>query len=143
MSITTLSIQPGRTYAAAIPTDHLRHLWVSTFDSKDPDSPAPNNHGYQRNPDPKRFPKIAKYYRQEGHDALVTPIILSARVSGDDIDDLLSLLRAEDFEAIHDKYGKAALSIVDGQHRVGGLRLANKKDPEFNPRIPCAIYFGM
>ena len=143
MSITTMCVQSDRTFVAAIPVSQLKHLYVSTFDSSDPDSPAPSNHGYQRNPDPKRYVGISKYYRQEGNAALVTPIIISARVTDDGIDDLLSMLRAEDFPAIHKKYGKAVLSVVDGQHRIGGLSRANQQDPKFNPLIPCAIYFGM
>lgn len=144
MPITTLNIKSGQCVIAAIPADQLQNLWISTFDSKDPDSPAPKNHGYQRNPDEKRFPKIAKYYLANGHEALVTPIVLSGRVTdAEEIDEVLGLLRDGDFDDIHQKYGKAVLSIVDGQHRVGGLRLAHKLKPEFNPRVPCAIYFGM
>lgn len=117
-------------------------LFISNFESTDPDSTAPDKHGYQREPMSKRIPEIANYYRGGG--ARTTPLILSVRlIEPDEIDAFLTLFDAEDFNGIRERFGDAVMSVVDGQHRFRGLERTYDGDPEYAPAVPVLLNFGL
>jgi DGQHR domain-containing protein len=126
-----------------IEASQLKHLHVSTYDTKDPDSPAANKHGYQRNPDEKRFKQIAKYYRDRPDK--ITPLQISVRVRYDsDIKDFIALLLARKFADIRKRFSSAVMSNIDGQHRSGGLQVASEMYEGFgDTRVPLCLFFGM
>ena len=137
---------PGREAMGSFTPKELKELtFISTYDTADPDSPAPKNHGYQRNPMQARFPSIGKYYLE--HPGLVTPLILSVRInSADEIREFEELLEEGDFGEIKERWSDAVVSVVDGQHRRGGLIWAHENPgnlEEFNPPVPVMLYFGL
>src|SRR4051812_21513084 len=94
---------------AQIGPEQMRDLfWISRFEDEDPDSPAPDKHGYQRQPMEARIPGIARYYGAPG--ARTTPINLSIRVPMEEVDDFLKLWDSGDVTGIHDRWGKAVVS---------------------------------
>lgn len=134
---------PYGAFATATP-DMLHNLaFISTYETKDPWSTSPQQHGYQREPMTSRFAGIARYYSLNHNRFLIPPIICSARVDDNDIDAFNELFNEGDIAGLHRKFTKAALSIVDGQHRDGGLYTAWSKDPEFNADIPIMIFYGL
>jgi DGQHR domain-containing protein len=97
-----------------------------------------------------RFPAIGRYFaQQEGdgvhtHAHLITPIIASVRVYNDkEREEFTKLFNAGDIHGIHERFGKSVVSIVDGQHRTGGLFWAWEREPDFNPDVPIMLYFGL
>jgi DGQHR domain-containing protein len=150
MSIQTEFV-PGRAALATLTPQALMSLaFVSTYNSIDEQSSSPRQHGYQRDPMAARFPAIGKYFaQQEGdgyhtHAHLITPIIASVRVYSDkERKEFIELFNNGDIFGIHEKFGKSAVSIVDGQHRTGGLFWAWERYPDFNPDVPVMLYFGL
>ncbi|MGH8611581.1 MAG: DNA sulfur modification protein DndB, partial [Gammaproteobacteria bacterium] len=70
--------------------------------------------------------------------------IVSVRLKEEkDIERFLNLLEAGDTAAIKSNFGSKVVSIVDGQHREGGLIHAWEEDNEFVPDIPVMMYFGL
>jgi DGQHR domain-containing protein len=136
---------PGRMALAAMaPSEMDRLFFVSTFGVADPMSPAPRMHGYQRDPMAPRLPGIARYFLEGDNQYLVTPIIVSVRLSDDeDIDEFIDLFDAGDIEEIHNRWHRGVVSVVDGQHRYLGLVTAHRDHPEFNPVVPVMLYFGL
>jgi DGQHR domain-containing protein len=134
----------GESYAATFTPEAASELFfVSTYDTKDPHSNAHDKHGYQRPPDPKRFPKIAKYYKTNDNISKITPLILSVRLKEPrDVINFVELMKAGDVEGIKE-LGDAVISVVDGQHRFRGLEHAWKEDADFSPDIPVTLYFGL
>ena len=119
-------------------------LFVSTYDTEDPESNAIKKHGYQRPPTEKRFAEIANYFLANGHRFLITPLIVSVRLKElEDIEKFNKLLNDGDIRAIKETFGEAIASIVDGQHRFKGLLKAWESDREFLPEIPVMLYFGL
>ena len=119
-------------------------LFISTYDSTDPESNAHNQHGYQRPPMPKRYREIASYFTSNGHRHLITPLIVSVRLQEREaIARFMKLLDHGDVSAIRQTFGDKVASIVDGQHRFNGLVTAWEEDPEFLPKIPTMLYFGL
>jgi DGQHR domain-containing protein len=97
-----------------------------------------------------RFPAIGRYFaQQEGdgvhtHAHLITPIIASVRVYNDkEREEFTKLFNAGDIDGIHQRFGTSVVSIVDGQHRSGGLFWAWEREPDFNPDVPIMLYFGL
>ncbi len=142
---------PGKAALATVTADALKELaFVSTYNTVDEQSSSPRQHGYQRDPMSARFPAIGRYFAQaEGdgihtHAHLITPIVASVRVYNDkERDEFVKLFNAGDIHGIHEKFGKSAVSIVDGQHRSGGLFWAWEREAAFNPDIPVMLYFGL
>lgn len=142
---------PGKAALATMTPDALKALaFVSTYNSIDDQSSSPRQHGYQRDPMSARFPAIGRYFaQQEGdgvhtHAHLITPIIASVRVYNDEErEEFTKLFNAGDIHGIHERFGKSVVSIVDGQHRTGGLFWAWEREPEFNPDVPIMLYFGL
>lgn len=119
-------------------------LFISNFEKEDPDSPAPDKHGYQREVMVSRIPGMARAFLEEGNNPKVPSLTLSARVTDkSEIKDFIERLNRGDKYGIIEKYGDKALSIVDGQHRFLGLVRAHELDPSYNPRIPVSIHFGL
>lgn len=136
-------IQPNALAMAVVEASVLDNLFVSSCDVKDPDSPAPDQHGYQRPADPSRNKAIAAYYQKNPN--LVTPVIVSARVKEEkDIADIKRMIEQGNWDAIGRKYGPHCLSIIDAQHRRNGLLEAVSQNPDFGQtRVPVLLYFGM
>jgi DGQHR domain-containing protein len=142
---------PGKAALATMTADALKALaFVSTYNTIDDQSSSPRQHGYQRDPMAARFPAIGRYFaQQEGdgvhtHAHLITPIIASVRVYNDkEREEFTKLFNAGDIHGIHERFGKSVVSIVDGQHRTGGLFWAWEREAEFNPDVPIMLYFGL
>jgi DGQHR domain-containing protein len=119
-------------------------LFVSTYTESDPNSPAPRNHGYQREPMNIRYPMVARYFMRANNRYRITPLIVSVRLSDEDeIEAFISLFNAGKIAEIHRRWHKAIVSLMDGQHRRGGLVTAQKLDEEFNPEVPVMLYFSL
>jgi DGQHR domain-containing protein len=123
------------------PDEMSRLFWISRFEDEDPDSPAIDHHGYQRQPIMSRIPGISKYYSQPG--ARTTPINLSVRVPLDEVDDFLAAWNEGDIDDITRRWGKAVVSVVDGQHRFLGIVDNWQKNSDWNPKVPVMLNFGM
>lgn len=129
---------------AMTPAAMQQLLFISNFEKTDPESPAPDQHGYQREPMKGRIPEIAKYYLSRTLTSRTTPIILSVRLKKEgDIDKFLALFEAGDVKGLRKKFGDAVVSVVDGQHRYLGLVEAWTRDPSFTPLVPVCLYFGL
>jgi DGQHR domain-containing protein len=138
-------VVPGRLVFATISPPAMEKLFfVSSYGEADPDSPAPRHHGYQRDPMDARLPGIARYFLTGDHQFLVTPIIASVRLRDEDeIDEFIELFNAGDIDGIHERWHKAIVSVVDGQHRYLGLVKGHNDHPEFNPVVPIMLYFNL
>lgn len=123
------------------PDEMSRLFWISRFEDEDPDSPAIDHHGYQRQPIMSRIPGISKYYSQPG--ARTTPINLSVRVPLEEVDDFLAAWNEGDIDGIKSRWGKAVVSVVDGQHRYLGIVDNWQKNPDWDPKVPVMLNFGM
>jgi DGQHR domain-containing protein len=143
---------PGRAALATMTPDALKALaFISTYNTVDEQSSSPRQHGYQRDPLDARFPAIGRYFSQEDgeggkhtHAHLITPIIASVRVySPKDMAEFNHLFNSGDIDGIHRKFGKSVVSIVDGQHRAGGLFWAWERKANFNPDVPMMLYYGL
>lgn len=150
MSIQTQFV-PGKAALATLTPDALKALaFVSTYNTVDEQSSSPRQHGYQRDPLAARFPAIGRYFAQaEGdgihtHAHLITPIIASVRVYSEKERTRFNFLFDRgDIAKIHEEFGKSVFSIVDGQHRMGGLFWAWEREPDFNPDVPVMLYYGL
>jgi len=155
---TRLSIQaefvPGKAALATMTADALHDLaFISTYNSVDEQSSSPRQHGYQRDPLEARFPAIGRYFSQEEGDGeeqkhthahLITPIIASVRVyNPKDQARFNHLFNKGEIATIHKEFGPSCVSIVDGQHRGGGLFWAWERKASFNPDIPVMLYYGL
>lgn len=119
-------------------------FFISNFEKTDPASPAPDKHGYQREPMKGRVPQIARYYLSGSPTSRTTPLILSVRLKNEgDIDQFLRMFREGDMEGIRAEFNEDVLSVVDGQHRYLGLVEAWAQDPTFTPLVPVTLYFGL
>jgi DGQHR domain-containing protein len=126
---------------AAVKLSVLRELaFIPAVNVIDEDSPAPDKHGYQRESSSRRFPQIGKHYLAGGR---ITNIIVNVRVSEDDRDEFIKMLKAGDVPAIHEVYTPRVFAVIDGQHRLGGLKWAQDEDANFDPQIPLTLFFGM
>lgn len=134
---------PLREAVVAIKVGNLGQLFVSTYDTQDPDSPAPNKHGYQRNPDDKRYKQIGQYFSENPY--LVPPILVSVRLNTDsDIRAAAELLATNNLKELNRRFGRQVASVIDGQHRVGGMLHAAKTDKDFAEfLVPVALFFGL
>lgn len=142
---------PGKSALATLTPDALKEIaFISTYNTVDEQSSSPRQHGYQRDPLEARFPAIGRYFaQQEGdgihtHAHLITPIIMSVRVySPKDQTRFNYLFNKGDIAGIHKEFGRSCVSIVDGQHRSGGLFWAWERIEDFNPDVPVMLYYGL
>jgi DGQHR domain-containing protein len=140
----------GKAALATLTPDALKELaFISTYNSVDEQSTSPRQNGYQRDPLEARFPAIGRYYSQETdeqhtHAHLITPIIASVRVySEKEKAKFNHLFNKGDIKGIHKEFGPSVVSIVDGQHRTGGLFWAWENKANFNPDVPVMLYYGL
>jgi len=133
-------LSPLEAIALITPPEMKELFFISRFEDSDPDSPAPDKHGYQRQPIEARIPGIARYYAEPG--SRTTPIFVSCRI-GDEVADFLKLWDARDIAGILDRWGTSAVSVIDGQHRFLGLVRHWEDDNEFLPLVPVILNFGL
>jgi DGQHR domain-containing protein len=136
---------PGKVAMATMTPDKLKELaFISTYSAKDDQSTSPRKNGYQREPMEARFPGIGRYYARDNNRHLITPLIASARVYNPKDQARFNQLFAKgDIAAIHKEFGKNVFSIVDGQHRMGGLFWAWNHIADFNADVPIMVYYGL
>lgn len=142
---------PGKAALATLTPDALKALaFVSTYNTVDEQSSSPRQHGYQRDPMSARFPAIGRYFSQEEGDGkhthahLITPLIISVRVyTPKDQAEFNELFNKGDIAGLHRKFGRSVFSVVDGQHRMGGLYWAWENKANFNPDVPVMMYYGL
>ena len=136
---------PGKVAMATMTPDKLKELaFISTYSARDEQSTSPHKNGYQREPMEARFPGIGRYYARDNNRNLITPLIASARLYNPQDQTRFNQLFAKgDVKAIHKEFGKHVFSIVDGQHRMGGLFWAWENLEEFNADIPIMVYYGL
>ena len=130
---------------AAITPEKLKALaFISTYSSKDPQSSSPRQRGYQRDPMESRFPAIGRYYAKGENRYRIPSLTASVRVyTPKDQERFIEMFNDHDIAGIHKEFGRSVFSIVDGQHRMGGLYWAWENDTEFNAEIPVMVYFGL
>jgi len=130
---------------ATLTPDRLKEIaFISTYGSKDPQSTSPRQHGYQREPMEERFPSIGRYYAKGGAAHLIPALIVSARVYNEkDQKRFIELFNKGDIATIHRDFTKSAFSIIDGQHRAGGLYWAWNNIEDFNAQVPVMMFFGL
>ena len=136
---------PGKVAMATMTPDKLEALaFISTYSARDEQSTAPHKNGYQREPMEARFPGIGRYYARGNNRHLITPLIASARLyTPEDQTKFNQLFAKGDVEGIHKAFGKHVFSIVDGQHRKGGLWWAWQHIEDFTADVPVMIYYGL
>ena len=100
----------------AVPPEVAKELlFISTFDTTDPDSNAFNLHGYQRPPTTKRFAEIARYYCKEENRHLITPLLVSVRLhEEEEIDLFLQLLSQGNIVGIKKAFGDSVAALDSG-----------------------------
>lgn len=136
---------PGKAAMATLTPDKLHELkFVSTYHSKDEQSSHVHKRGYQREPMIARFPGIGRYYARGHNRHLIPPLVASARIyNPTDQVEFNKLFAKGDMAGIHKKFGKSVFSIVDGQHREGGLFWAWTNLDDFNADVPVIIFYGL
>lgn len=136
---------PDKVALATITPDLLNRLaFISTYSSEDPKSSSPQQHGYQRDPMEERFMGIGKYYAKNGNRNLIPPIIASVRVENHaDRVRFDELFDAGDINGIHQEFDRSVFSIVDGQHRAGGLSWAWDNVEDFVAKVPVMLFYGL
>lgn len=136
---------PAKMSTALISPDRLKALgFVSTYSSNDPQSTSPRKHGYQREPMEERYPGIGRYYAQGDNRYHIPNLIISVRVYDQKSRTRFNTLFNQGKVAqIHKELGREVFSVVDGQHRMGGLYHQWEKDEEFNADIPLTLYYGL
>lgn len=130
---------------AIITPDKLKQLaFVSTYSAHDPQSSSPQKRGYQREPMAERFPGIGRYYLQDDNRHHIPFIIVSVRAyTAKSKARFNKLFNMGEIAQIHKEFGKSVFSIVDGQHRMGGLFWVWEHDEDFNIEIPVTLYYGL
>jgi len=144
MKVGPMVVPNKMAFATLRPSDMENLFFVSAFSEVDPRSPAPRKHGYQRDPMTVRLPGIARYFLNDYHQYLITPIIVSVRLDDEDeIAEFMKLWNAGDIQGIHKRWHIGVVSVVDGQHRYLGLVYGHKVDETFDPVVPVMLYFGL
>jgi DGQHR domain-containing protein len=136
---------PGKVAVATITPDKLKALaFISSYSTEDQQSTSPQKHGYQREPMEERFPGIGRYYNRNDNRNRIPALIISVRVyDAKGRTRFNTLFNQGAIAKIHREFGKSVFSIVDGQHRMGGLYWAWKNYEDFNAFIPLTLYYGM
>lgn len=136
---------PGKVAIATATPDKLKALaFISTYSTEDPQSTSPQKHGYQREPMEERFPGIGRYYKANDNRSRIPALIVSVRVyDAKGRTRFNTLFNQGAIAKIHREFGKSVFSIVDGQHRMGGLFWAWKNDEDFNAFVPLTLYYGL
>lgn len=99
--------------------------------------------GIQRPENPKRFPDIARHFLSNGHCIDVTPLIVWVRLATErDIEEFGQLYAGKGPAACVERFGEKVMTLIDGQHRRGGLMMACKEAPKFDAIVPLQMRFG-
>lgn len=144
MEIETIVV-PGKSSLAVLTPERLKAIaFISTYSTNDPQSTSKRGHGYQREPMEERFPGIGRYYARGDNRFRIPTLTVSVRVySAKDRTRFNTLFNQGNVSKIHQEFGKSVFSIVDGQHRLGGLFWAWKNIEEFNTAVPVMLYYGL
>ena len=136
---------PGKVSVGIASPDRLKALaFVSTYSTVDPQSSSPRKHGYQREPMEERYPGIGRYYAKGENRFHIPNLICSVRVYDQKSRTRFNVLfNSGNIAKIHQEFGKDVFSIVDGQHRMGGLFWAWNNLEDFNADIPLTMYYGL
>ena len=139
------TVVAGKVAFAVMTPERLQALsFISTYSTKDPQSTSTRGHGYQREPMEERFPGIGRYYAQGDNRHRIPPLTISVRVYDAKARARFNtLFNAGNVSKIHQEFGKAVFSIVDGQHREGGLFWAWKNLEDFNAAVPMMLHYGL
>lgn len=139
------TVVPGKLSFAIMTPDRLKALaFISTYSATDEQSTSPRGHGYQREPMEERFPGIGKYYARGENRFRIPPLEISVRVYDAKARARFStLFNAGNVSKIHQEFGRSVFSVVDGQHRIGGLFWAWKNFEDFNAYVPMMLNFGL
>lgn len=144
MEIETIVV-PGKLAFAVMTPEKLKTLaFISTYSATDEQSTSPRGHGYQREPMEDRFPGIGKYYARGENRFRIPPLEISVRVYDAKARARFStLFNGGHISKIHQEFGRSVFSVVDGQHRIGGLFWAWKNIEGFNALVPMMLNFGL
>lgn len=139
------TLVPGKVAVATITPERLKALaFISSYSTEDPQSTSPQKHGYQREPMEERFPGIGRYYARNDNRYRIPALIISVRLyTAKERTRFITLFNKGNVSQMHREFGKSFFSIVDGQHRAGGLFWAWKNFEDFNAFIPLTLYFGL
>lgn len=139
------TVVPGKVAFAVLTPERLKALsFISTYTTKDPQSTSTRGHGYQREPMEERFPGIGRYYARGENRFHIPTLSISVRVyDAKGRARFNTLFNAGNVSKIHQEFGKSVFSVVDGQHRIGGLFWAWKNLEEFNAFVPVMLYYGL
>lgn len=114
-------------FVGAAPAKHL--IYITTVDYYNPSlSPTDKKQGYQRPPEKSRITKIGRYLTDnENHILFPTAVLLSARNELDYDKKRGTITISYD----------APLQIIDGQHRIAGLKYAiQDKEAKYLENFP-------
>jgi DGQHR domain-containing protein len=138
-------LSPGRMAIATLTPERLKALaFVSTYSTEDPQSTSKRGHGYQREPMEERFPGIGRYYAKNDNRHRIPALIASVRIYDAKARGRFNtLFNQGSISKIHQEFGKSVFSMVDGQHRMGGLYWAWEKLDDFNANVPVMLYYGL
>ena len=139
------TVIPGKLAFAVMTPDRLKALsFISTYGTNDPQSTSPKGHGYQREPMEERFPGIGRYYARGENRFRIPPLEISVRVyDAKQRARFNTLFNAGNVTKIHQEFGKSVFSVMDGQHRIGGLHWAWKNLEDFNALVPMMLNYGL
>jgi DGQHR domain-containing protein len=139
------TVIPGKLAFAVMTPDRLKALsFISTYTTNDPQSTSPKGHGYQREPMEERFPGIGRYYARGENRFRIPTLMISVRVyDAKGRARFNTLFNSGNVSKIHQEFGKAAFSVIDGQHRIGGLFWAWKNLEDFNAAVPMLLNYGL
>lgn len=135
------------TFATMTPAAMAQLLFVSDWTITDEDSPSPDKRGYQRPIKSARVPQIAGYMADSyaAGEFRIPPVILSVRgVAATERETFHHMLNSSNIDGIHERFGRRAVCIVDGQHRTAGaFGAALKRGGDFDAAIPVVMYFDL
>lgn len=139
------SLPNGRTAFATLSANKLHELaFISTYSTRDPQSPAIHKEGYQRDPMHSRFPQIGRYFSKPENKDFIPPLLVNVRVyTPAEKNKFLTLFNKADVKGIHKAFGRSVFSIIDGQHRSGGLYWAWANMEDWNEAVPVHMIFGL
>lgn len=139
------TVVPGKVAFAVMTPDRLKALqFISTYSTTDEQSTSPRGHGYQREPMEERFPGIGRYYARGDNRFRIPTLTISVRVyDAKGRARFNTLFNQGNISKIHQEFGRSVFSIVDGQHRSGGLFWAWKNIEDFNAYVPMMLNYGL
>ena len=140
-----VNIVPGKVSLGLLTPDKLKELsHISTYSTRDSQSTSTEGHGYQREPMGERFPAIGRFYTKGDNRFRIPPLTCSVRVYNAKQRARFNTLFGQGaIGKIHKEFGPEVFSIVDGQHRMGGLYWAWQHLADFTADVPVMMYYGL